>query len=44
MRFNRKIVPDTKSKSNFVKKKRLREHERNFDKLSKFRTNKIKIN
>ena len=33
MRFKRKIAPDTKSKSNFITKKRFREDEINFDKL-----------
>ena len=37
MRFNRKIAPDTKSKQNFVTKKRLREDEISFDKFSQLK-------
>ena len=42
MRFNRKIVPDTKPKQNFVTKKRLREDEINFDKLRSYRLDRVK--
>jgi len=42
MRFKRKIVPDTKSKSNFVTKKRFREDEINFDKLRSYRLDRVK--
>ncbi len=42
MRFNRKIVPNTKSKQNFITKKRLREDEINFDKLRSYRLDRVK--
>ena len=42
MRFKRKIAPDTKSKSNFITKKRLREDEINFDKLRSYRLDRVK--
>ena len=42
MRLNRKIAPDTKSKQNFVTKKRLREDEINFDKLRSYRLDRVK--
>ena len=42
MRFNRKIVPDTKTKQNFVTKKKLREDEINFDKLRSYRLDRVK--
>jgi len=42
MRFNRKIAPDTKSKSNFITKKRFREDEINFDKLRSYRLDRVK--
>jgi len=42
MRFKRKIAPDTKSKSNFITKKRFREDEINFDKLRYYRLDRVK--
>ena len=42
MKFKRKIAPDTKSKSNFITKKRLREDEINFDKLRSYRLDRVK--
>ena len=42
MKFNRKITPDTKPKSNFITKKRLREDEINFDKLRSYRLDRVK--
>jgi len=42
MRFSRKINPDSKPKSNFVTKKRLREDEINFDKLRSYRLDRVK--
>jgi len=42
MRFKRKIAPDTKSKSNFITKKRFREDEINFDKLRSYRLDRVK--
>jgi len=42
MRFKRKIAPDTKFKSNFITKKRLREDEINFDKLRSYRLDRVK--
>ena len=33
MKFDRKIIPNTKSKTNFIIKKRLREDQINFEKL-----------
>ena len=42
MKFNRKILPNTKQKQNFVTKKRLREDEINFDKLRSYRLDRIK--
>jgi len=42
MRFSRKINPDSKPKSNFVTKKRLREDEINFDKLRFYRLDRVK--
>ena len=42
MRFNRKIVPDTKSKPSFITKKRLREDEINFKKLRSYRLDRVK--
>ena len=42
MKFNRKIAPDTKSKSNFITKKRFREDEINFDKLRSYRLDRVK--
>jgi len=42
MKFSRKISPDTKSKTNFITKKRLREDEINFDKLRSYRLDRVK--
>jgi len=42
MRFKRKINPDSKSKTNFITKKRLREDEINFDKLRSYRLDRVK--
>ena len=42
MRFKRKIAPDTKSKPNFITKKRLREDEINFKKLRSYRLDRVK--
>ena len=42
MKFNRKILPNTKQKQNFVTKKRLREDEINFDKLRSYRLDRVK--
>jgi Xaa-Pro dipeptidase len=42
MKFNRKIAPSTKSKVNFITKKRLREDEINFDKLRSYRLDRVK--
>ena len=42
MRFKRKIAPDTKPKSNFITKKRLREDEINFNKLRSYRLDRVK--
>ena len=42
MKFKRKIAPDTKSKSNFITKKRFREDEINFDKLRSYRLDRVK--
>ena len=42
MRFKRKIAPNTKSKSNFITKKRFREDEINFDKLRSYRLDRVK--
>jgi len=42
MKFNRKIVSDTKPKTNFITKKRLREDEINFDKLRSYRLDRVK--
>ena len=42
MRFNRKIVPDTKTKPSFITKKRLREDEINFKKLRSYRLDRVK--
>ncbi|SVC83143.1 uncharacterized protein METZ01_LOCUS335997, partial [marine metagenome] len=33
MKFNRKIIPDTKQNKNFITKKRLKEDEIDFKKL-----------
>jgi len=42
MKFDRKIIPDTKSKQNFITKKRLREEEINFEKLRAYRLDRVK--
>ena len=42
MRFKRKINPDSKSKTNFITKKRLKEDEINFDKLRSYRLDRVK--
>ncbi len=42
MKFNRKIAPNTKSKVNFITKKRLREDEINFQKLRSYRLDRVK--
>ncbi len=42
MKFSRKIAPDTKTKQNFIIKKRLREDEINFDKLRSYRLDRVK--
>ncbi len=42
MKFNRKIAPNTKSKVNFITKKRLREDEINFQKLRLYRLDRVK--
>jgi len=42
MKFNRKIVPNTKSKVDFITKKRLREDEINFQKLRSYRLDRVK--
>jgi len=42
MKFNRKIFPNTKSKTNFIIKKRLREDEINFEKLRSYRLDRVK--
>ena len=42
MKFNRKIIPDSNYKPNFVTKKRLREDEINFNDLRSYRLNRVK--
>ena len=42
MRFSRKIAPEYKSQTNFIKKKRIREDEINFDKLRSYRLDRVK--
>ena len=42
MKFNRKIIPGTKSNHNFIKKKRLKEDEINFEKLRLYRLDRVK--
>ena len=42
MKFKRKIFPDTKSLSNFITKKRLKEDEINFTKLRSYRLDRVK--
>ncbi|MDP7360400.1 MAG: hypothetical protein QF828_18500, partial [Pseudomonadales bacterium] len=39
---SRKIAPDSKSKANYITKKRLREDEINFDKLRFYRLDRVK--
>jgi len=42
MKFKRKIIPELKTKPNFIIKKRLREDEINFDKLRSYRLDRVK--
>ena len=42
MKFDRKIIPGTKSKQNFITKKRLKEEEIDFDKLRSYRLDRVK--
>ena len=42
MKFNRKIIPGTKPNHNFIKKKRLKEDEINFEKLRLYRLDRVK--
>ena len=42
MKFNRKILPNTKSNQNFIVKKRLKEDEIDFDKLRSYRLDRVK--
>ncbi len=42
MKFKRKISPNTKSKSNFITKKRLKEDEIDFTKLRSYRLDRVK--
>ena len=42
MKFSRKINPDSKTSSNYITKKRLREDEINFDKLRSYRLDRVK--
>ena len=42
MKFNRKINPEKRSKSNFITKKRLKEDEINFHKLRTYRLDRVK--
>ena len=42
MRFKRKIAPDTKSNSNFITKKRLKEDEIDFNKLRFYRLDRVR--
>ena len=42
MRFNRKINPNIKPKSNFITKKKFREDQINFDKLRSYRLDRVK--
>jgi len=42
MKFKRKIIPELKTKPNFITKKRLREDEINFDKLRSYRLDRVK--
>ena len=42
MKFNRKIIPDTKLNLNFITKKRLKEDEIDFNKLRSYRLDRVK--
>tara|TARA_Y100000590_G_scaffold73146_1_gene80481 strand:+ start:446 stop:1681 length:1236 start_codon:yes stop_codon:yes gene_type:complete len=42
MKFNRRILPDIKTKQNFITKKRLREDEIDFKKLRSYRLDRVK--
>ena len=42
MKFNRKIIPDSNYKPNFITKKRFREDEINFNNLRSYRLNRVK--
>jgi len=42
MKFKRKIIPELKTKPNFITKKRLKEDEINFDKLRSYRLDRVK--
>ena len=42
MKFNRKIIPDSNYKPNFITKKRFREDEINFNDLRSYRLNRVK--
>ncbi len=42
MKFNRKIIPTTKTKTSFITKKRLGEDEINFQKLRSYRLDRVK--
>ena len=42
MKFNRKIIPDTKQNQNFITKKRLKEDEIDFNKLRSYRLDRVK--
>ena len=42
MKFNRKIIPDTKQNKNFITKKRLKEDEIDFNKLRSYRLDRVK--
>ena len=42
MKFKRKIATETKSRQNFITKKRLREDQINFDKLRAYRLDRVK--
>jgi len=42
MKFNRKIIPDSKSNQNFITRKRLREDEIDFKKLRFYRLDRVK--
>ena len=42
MKFNRKILPDTKHSPKFITKKRLHEDEIDFDRLRSYRLDRVK--